>query len=100
MAALPPEHLSYLQPAFLFTSVDYFGPVIVKRGYRTRSLSGHNKRYVCVFTCLTFRAIHLELCEDVSTDSFIMALHRFISRHGYPSKIMGDNSTNIVGANN
>ena len=74
IADLPPGRLSYLQPAFSFTGVDYFGPVTVKRGYRTRSLSGHNIRYVCLFTCLTFRAIHLELREDMSTDSFIMAL--------------------------
>ena len=100
MAYLPPEHLSYLQPLFSFTGVDYFGPVTVKRGYRTRSLSGHNKRYVCFFTCLTFHAIYLELCEDMSTDSFITALRRFISRRGYPLKIMSYNGTNIVGANN
>ena len=100
MADLPPERLSYLQPAFSFTGVDYFGPVTVKRGYRTRSLSGHNKKYVCLFTCLTFRTIHLELCEDISTDSFIMTLRRFISRRGYPLKIMSDNGTNTVGANN
>ena len=79
MADLPPERLSYLQPPFSLTGVDYFGPVTVKRDYRTRSLSGHNKRYVCLFACLSFRAIHLELCEDMSTDSFIMALRRFIS---------------------
>ena len=100
MVYLPPEHLSYLQPLFSFTGVDYFGPVTVKRGYRTRSLSGHNKRYVCFFTCLTFHAIHLELCEDMSTDSFITALRRFISRRGYPLKIMSYNGTNIVGAKN
>ena len=100
MADLPAECLSYLQPPFSFTSVDYFGPVTVKQGYRTRSLSGHDKRYVCLFTSLTFRAIHLELCEYMSTDSFIMALHRFISRPRYPLKIMSDNDTNIVAANN
>ena len=100
MADLPQERLSYLQPPFSFTGVDYFGPVTVKQVYRTRSLSRHNKRYVCLFTCLTFRAIHLELCEDMSTDSFIMALRRFISRRGCPLKIMSDNGTNIVGANN
>ena len=100
MADLPPERLSYLQPPFSFTGVDYFGPVTVKRGYRTRSLSGHNKKYVCLFTCLTFRTIHLELCEDMSTDSFIMTLRRFMSRRGYPLKTMSDNGTNTVGANN
>ena len=73
------------QPQISFTGVDYFGPVTVKRGYRTRSLSGHNKRYVCLFTCLTFRAIHLELREDMSTDSFIMALRRSISRNAIRS---------------
>ena len=69
MTDLSLEHLPYLQPPFSFTGVDYFGSVTVKPGYRTRSLSGHSKRYVCLFTCLTFRAIHLELCEDMSTDS-------------------------------
>ena len=100
MADLPPERLSYLQPPFSFTGVDYFGPVTVKRGSRTRSLSGHYKRYVCLFTCLTFPAIHLELCENMSTYSFIMTLRRFISRRGYQVKIMSDNGTNIVAASN
>ena len=36
----------------------------------------------------------------MSTDSFIMALRKFISRRGYPLKTMSDNGTNIVGANN
>ena len=36
----------------------------------------------------------------MSTDSFVMALRRFISRRGYPLKTMSDNGTNIVGANN
>ena len=100
MADLQLERLSYLHPPFLFTGVDYFDPVTVKQVCRTRSLSGHNKRYVCSFICLTFRAIHLELCEDMSADSFIMAMRRFISRHEYPLKIMSDNGTNIDGASN
>ena len=92
--------LSYLQPPFSFSGVDYFGPVTVKRGHRRRSLSGHIKRYFCLFTSLAFHAIHLELCDDISADSFIMALRRFVSRRGYPLKIMSDKGTNIVGANN
>ena len=78
MADLPLERLSYLQPPFSFTGVDYFGPVIVKRGHRTRYLPGHNKRYVCLFNCLTFRAIHLEVREDMSTDSFMHCVDLYL----------------------
>ena len=64
-ADLTLERLSYLQPPFSFTDIDYFGPVTVKRDYRTRSLSGHNKRYICLFnkryillvSCNSFRVM-------------------------------------------
>ena len=51
-----------------------------------------------VFTCLTVRAIHLEISHNLTTDSFINALRRFIARRGCPEHIRSDNGTNLVGA--
>ena len=92
MASLPKERLALCEPPFTNTGVDYFGPMNVKRGRVTE------KRWGCLFTCLTTRAVHLELAGDLSTDSFIMAL-RFRGRRGNPRTIRSDNGTNFVGAN-
>ena len=93
MASLPKEQLALCEPPFTNTGVDYFGPMNVKRGRVTE------KRWGCLFTCLTTRAVHLELAGDLSTDSFIMALRRFRGRRGNPRTIRSDNGTNFVGAN-
>ena len=56
------------------------------------------KRYVCLFTCLSSRAIHIESTNSLSTDAFIQARRRFVSRRGNVQVIRTDNSTNFVGA--
>lgn len=56
------------------------------------------KRWGALFTCLTTRAIHIELVNTLTTDSTIMALKRFISRRGSPQIIYSDNATNFKGA--
>ena len=55
--------------------------------------------YGCLFTCMSTRACHLELVDDLSTDHFIMALKRFIEQRGRLQSIHSDNGTNFVGAN-
>ena len=42
-------------------------------------VSMNRKRLAILFTCLTSRAVHLELIEDVSSSTFINALRRFIA---------------------
>ena len=91
MAPLPENRLRYDEAPFSYTGVDYFGPVFVKSG---RSL---HKRYGCIFTCLSCRAVHIEIAHSLETDSFLCALMRFISRRGKPKEISSDNGTNFKG---
>ena len=47
---------------------------------------------------MTVRAIHIEVSHSLTTDSFLCAQRRFISRRGKPIKICSDCGTNFVGA--
>ncbi|XP_059046024.1 uncharacterized protein LOC131841722 [Achroia grisella] len=91
---LPEDRLSHHQRAFSFCGLDYFGPVEVAVGRR------REKRWVALFTCLTIRAVHLEIAGSLSADAAIMALRRFIARRGCPARIISDNGTAFVGAAN
>ncbi|XP_041673814.1 uncharacterized protein LOC121529877 [Drosophila eugracilis] len=77
---------------FKYTGLDYFGPLLV-------TVARHReKRWVALFTCLTTRAIHLELAHDLSTDSCIIAIRNFACRRGPVRKLRSDNGKNFVGA--
>uniref|UniRef100_A0A1B0DJC4 Uncharacterized protein n=1 Tax=Phlebotomus papatasi TaxID=29031 RepID=A0A1B0DJC4_PHLPP len=92
MGQLPLARLDVYQHPFTNTGLDFFGPIDTKLN-RSRV-----KRYGAIFTYLTTRAVHLEVCESLTTDSCIMAIHRFVSRRGSPVKIISDNGTNFKGA--
>ncbi|XP_011169927.2 uncharacterized protein LOC105202932 [Solenopsis invicta] len=47
---------------------------------------------------MAVKAVHIELVEDLTTDSFIAALKRFVARRGKVKNIYSDNGTNFVGA--
>ena len=91
MADLPEERLD-ASTAFTNVGIDYFGPFTVKIGRRKE------KRWCCLFTCLTVRAVHTEVVPNLDTDSCLNAIMRFIARRGKPSTIISDNGTNFVGA--
>ena len=91
MADLPLSRLAYRTRPFAHCGLDYFGPILVKIGRRKE------KRYGVLFTCMTVRAIHIELAHSLNTDSAIMALKRFIARRGRPFIIYCDNATNFKG---
>ena len=92
MADLPQERLEPDLPPFSNVGVDYFGPIEIKRG---RTIL---KRYGVLFTCMTSRAVHIEVAYSLDTDSCLNALRRFICRRGQVKHIRSDNGTNLVGA--
>ncbi len=69
MANLPEYRINDANlPPFSYCGVDMFGTFRIKQK-RTQC-----KRFVTLFTCLTSRAIHLEVTNEMSIDSFILCL--------------------------
>ena len=91
MVDLPEERL-VASTVFSNVRVDYFGPITVKAGRR------NEKRCGCIFTCLTVRAVHIEIVPKLNTNSCLNAIMRFICWRGKPVKMISDNVTNFVGA--
>jgi hypothetical protein len=57
-----------------------------------------DKKYGMLFTCLTIRAIHLEVIHDLSTSSCIMGIRRMIARRDEIRDLYSDNWTTLRGA--
>lgn len=97
MGNLPQERITPTLP-FVRCGVDYAGPVLVlnRKGRGSKLM----KSYICIFVCFVTRAVHVELVSDLSTDSYLLALKRFISRRGKPLEIYSDNGRNFVGLMN
>jgi len=91
MGHIPPARLRKNMRPFTSVGMDFFGPIHIEVRKQTA------KKYVVIFTCLTTRAIHLELASSLSTDSCIMSIRRMICRRGYPFEIFSDNGTNLKG---
>jgi hypothetical protein len=66
MADLPPDRV-VVSPTFTNVGCDVFGQFPVKDGRKCM------KRYGLIFTCLVSRAVHIEVLDDLSTDSFLQS---------------------------
>lgn len=98
MGNLPQQRILPGGYPFECTGVDYAGPIMAasRQGRGCRLV----KVYIAIFVCFTTKAIHLELVSDLTSDKYLLALFRFISRRGKPNDIYSDNGTNFVGACN
>ncbi|KAK7882975.1 hypothetical protein WMY93_029149 [Mugilogobius chulae] len=96
MADLPADRLS-MEPPFTNVGLDVFGPWSVE-ARRTRGGLAHSKRWAVIFTCMTVRAVHIEVIESLDTSSFINALKRFLAIRGPVKLIRSDRGTNFIGA--
>ncbi|CAG9119599.1 unnamed protein product [Plutella xylostella] len=89
---LPGARLAHHVRPFTYTGLDYFGPLEVTVGRH------REKRYVALYTCMTTRAVHLEVAASLSADSTIATLRRLIARRGCPTELWSDNATGFKAA--
>lgn len=87
MAPLPLSRLKTSFRTLTRTDVDFAGSFITMKRPGKRRM----KRYLCIFTCLTSRVVHLEMAFRLATDSFLNTFHRMTSRRGLPDEIYSDN---------
>jgi hypothetical protein len=81
--------VNYLRP-FKNVGVDYTGHFHVKLG------NSFVKMYLLVLTCLSIRAIHLELVPSMSVSDFLQAFTRFCNCYGIPDAIYSDNASTFI----
>ena len=116
MAPLPVQRIDSFTP-WLGIAVDFFGPLKTRHfcaasQHNCSTLSckhdclkavcphqGEEKAYGCLFTCLSTRAVHIELVENQATETFLLAFTRLISRRGKPTYVWSDNSKTFKCAN-
>ena len=48
--------------------------------------------YVCLYTCASSRAVHLELVPSLSVPTFLQSFRRFVARRGLPMRLISDNA--------
>lgn len=97
MGNLPDSRVNNDKP-FTVVGIDYAGPLVIKDSkLRNRKFI---KFYLSVFVCFSTKAVHLEVVGDLTSDAFLNALKRFVSRRGLCRHIYSDNVTNFIGANN
>lgn len=94
-----PDHR--VGPSFPFarTGFDFAGPFKIRSSHKLCSAQAI-KGYVCVFVHMVTRALHLEAVSDLTSEAFLGALQRFVSRRGLVENLYSDNATNFAGANN
>jgi len=56
---------------FTFTGVEFTGALYVQQGKQ------EVKVYLCLFTCVTTLAVHLELVQDITAQTFFLAFQKF-----------------------
>ncbi|XP_037931689.1 uncharacterized protein LOC119666483 [Teleopsis dalmanni] len=85
---LPIERVTVSKP-FETTGIDFAGPLYITS---TDNKNDFKKAYIMLFTCAATRGIHLELVADLTVESCINALRKFIARRGTPSINISDNA--------
>ena len=94
VAPLPPSRVSDSSP-FTNPGVDFASPLFVTDRLQNET-EKTSKAYVCLWTCASTRAIHLELVPSLTVSTFLQALRRFAARRGLPARILSDNAKTFI----
>lgn len=92
MQPVLPKERSLQDIPFTCTAVDYSGPHMVRNGQKIQ------KTWVCMFSCLTSRAVYLVLVDNLRSTTFLNALKELACRRTTPKVIISDNATTFVHA--
>ena len=95
MAPPPDVRLKMYRRPFTNAAVGYARPFETIQGISIRRV----KQYLCLFTCLNTRSIHLEMSFKMDTDSFITFINSFSrmeSRRGIPEVMFSDIGGNFA----
>jgi len=87
-----PKHRLQMMSPFSVTGIDFTGALYI------RTSSGESKAYICLFTCASTRAVHLEVVTDLSEETFLQAFRRFSSRKSLPKLLVSDNASTFMAA--
>ena len=80
---------------FTHTGIDFAGPLYTSEKGANEEDS---KTYLCLFTCASTRAVHLELTKRLSSEAFMLAFRRFTSYRGLPVTLLSDNASKFKSA--
>jgi hypothetical protein len=98
MAPLPnfriPSDINQRPVPFEAVALDCAGPWFVKE----TSFAKPKKRYMLLFRCCMFGAIHIEKIDNMNTHSFLLAFQRFCGTYSVPNTIVCDQGSNIKSA--
>ena len=91
---LPFERVNLTHP-FNTVGVDYTGAINVVDPVSNKV----HRVFICLFTCTSTRAVHLELTENMTSADFLLAFRRFCAHHSVPALLISDNGRNFHGFN-
>ncbi|KAH7705747.1 Pao retrotransposon peptidase family protein [Aphelenchoides avenae] len=92
-SVLPPARVNQCKP-FSHIGLDNFGSYTVRDVLEGKA--GHRKVWVLIVSCLTTRAVWMDVVPDMSAESFINSFKRHMASNGTPFSVICDNATNFV----
>ena len=79
---------------FTITGIDFTGALYVRHD------NTETKVHICLFTCATSQAIHLEVVNDLTAETFLLVFRRFSSHRFMPKIVVSDTPSTYLAAAN